>query len=113
MPKRYSNTKTEGGGNIIRPEFGSGAAKTAKPKEPMVTPPLALEPNILDRVVEALADAGLVVGEDRAVKLLYLVLTSRVLDRPLCSVIKAESSAGKSWISGSCPSSEFLRQRAG
>jgi hypothetical protein len=60
-------------------------------------PKLALEPRILDRMADELARAGLV-GEGRAAKLAYLVLTSRFLERPLCAVIKAQSSAGKSYL---------------
>lgn len=58
-------------------------------------PLLAREPRILDKVAETLGGAGLV-GEDRAVKLLYLVMTSRYLNRPVSAVVKGPSSAGKS-----------------
>ena len=58
---------------------------------------LASEPRILDRFAEDLHKAGLV-GEERAAKLLYLVLTSRVLDRPISAVVKAPSAAGKSYL---------------
>ncbi|HTF32151.1 MAG TPA: hypothetical protein VK714_00455 [Myxococcota bacterium] len=59
-------------------------------------PPLSEEPRILDRFAEDLAHAG-VVGEERAGKLLYLAVTSRLLDRPVCVLVKAPSSAGKSF----------------
>jgi hypothetical protein len=39
-----------------------------------------------------------VVGEDRAAKLLFLVLTSRLLERPLCAIVKGPSSSGKSFL---------------
>jgi hypothetical protein len=58
---------------------------------------LASEPSILDRFAEELPKAGLV-GEERAAKLLYLVLTSRLLDRPISAVVKAPSAAGKSYL---------------
>jgi hypothetical protein len=58
---------------------------------------LALESSILSRFAEAAAASG-VVGEKRALKLLYLVLTSRLLDRPVSLVVKGPSSAGKSFI---------------
>jgi hypothetical protein len=51
----------------------------------------------LDRVAEALLAQG-VVGEERAVKLLYLVLTTRFLPRPVSAVVKGPSSAGKSFV---------------
>jgi hypothetical protein len=37
-----------------------------------------------------------VVGEDRAARLLYLVLTSRLLSKPVSAVVKGQSSSGKS-----------------
>jgi hypothetical protein len=58
---------------------------------------LASEPCILDCLVRELEAQG-VVGEHRAAKLIYLVLTSRLLERPLCAVVKGPSSAGKSFI---------------
>jgi hypothetical protein len=58
---------------------------------------LASAPWILDRFAADVRRAGLV-GEERAAKLLYLVLTSRVLARPISAVIKAPSAAGKSYL---------------
>jgi hypothetical protein len=58
---------------------------------------LASEPRILDRFAEDVRKAGLV-GEERAAKLLYLVLTSRLLERPISAVVKAPSAAGKSFL---------------
>ena len=58
---------------------------------------LAHQPRIFDCLVRDLEKLGLV-GEVRAAKLIYLVLTSRVLDRPLCAVVKGPSSAGKSFL---------------
>ncbi len=58
---------------------------------------LAAEPRILDRFADDLHKAGLV-GEERAAKLLYLVLTSRLLERPISAVVKAPSAAGKSYL---------------
>src|SRR5262245_50070725 len=58
---------------------------------------LANTPRILDRIADELARTGLV-GEARAATLVYLVLTSRFLDRPLCAVIRGQSSAGKSHL---------------
>jgi hypothetical protein len=75
-------------------------ATRARPdKEParQEPPGLAHQAHILDRVAADLAQAGLV-GETRAAKLVYLVLTSRFLERPLCAVIKGQSSAGKSYL---------------
>jgi hypothetical protein len=58
---------------------------------------LASEPRILDRMVIELERAGLV-EEHRAAKLIYLVLVSRLLDQPLCAVVKGPSSAGKNHV---------------
>lgn len=59
--------------------------------------PLALEPHILDRFVEAAHAIG-VVGEDRAARLVYLVVVSRLLARIVSAVLKGPSSAGKSYL---------------
>ena len=58
---------------------------------------LAGKPNILDEFASDLSRIG-VVGERRAAKLLYLALTSRLLDRPVAVAVKGPSSGGKSFI---------------
>ncbi len=58
---------------------------------------LARAPDILARLVEDARAAGLV-GEDRAVKLVYLAATSRVLAKPVSIVVKGPSSGGKSFV---------------
>ena len=60
-------------------------------------PSLASEPRLLDRFAVAIRQAGLA-GEERAAKLVYLALTSRLLDRPISAAIKAPSAAGKSYL---------------
>jgi hypothetical protein len=71
---------------------------------------LGLSPRILDRVGEVLAAHG-VVGEERLVRLLYLILASRFLERPVSAAIKGTSSAGKSYTLGRvlrlCPPSAY------
>jgi len=37
-------------------------------------------------------------GDGRHVQLLYAIVTSRLLQRPMCAFIKAPSSSGKSWL---------------
>src|SRR5262245_10720294 len=59
--------------------------------------PLAESPDILARFIEVLQDRG-VVGETRTVKLLYLIVTSRLLDAPVSCALKGPSSAGKSFL---------------
>jgi hypothetical protein len=61
--------------------------------------PLARDPRLLDRFAEALPGVGLV-GEERAARLLYLALTSRLLDRPTSVVVKGPSAGGKSHTVG-------------
>ncbi len=58
---------------------------------------LAKEPRILDRFSEALAARG-VAGEVRAGKLMYLILITRFLERPVSAVVKGPSSAGKNFL---------------
>ncbi len=60
-------------------------------------PTLANETRILDHLAAELERAGLV-GEARAAKLVYLVLTSRSMNRPLSALVKGQSSAGKSYL---------------
>lgn len=57
---------------------------------------LATLPNILDAAADALEAAG-VVGERRNLKLVYLIITSRFLPRPVNASIKGASSSGKSY----------------
>ena len=58
---------------------------------------LATEDRILDRFAEALERSG-VAGESRVLKLLYLALTSRLLDKPVSIAVKGPSSGGKSYL---------------
>ena len=61
---------------------------------------LAREPRILEHFAETLARIG-VAGESRVAMLLYLVVTSRVLDQPVSAVLKGPSSGGKSYLTKS------------
>jgi hypothetical protein len=58
---------------------------------------LAKAPNILERFAEELAHSG-VAGESRIAKLLYLAVTSRLLERPVSVALKGPSSGGKSHV---------------
>jgi DNA-binding transcriptional ArsR family regulator len=58
---------------------------------------LAQESDILGRFAEDLARSG-VAGESRIAKLLYLALTSRLLERPVSAALKGPSSGGKSYV---------------
>ena len=57
---------------------------------------LARRPRILDELVRDARRAG-VKGEERNLKLVYLVITSRLLGRLASIVVKGQSSSGKSW----------------
>jgi hypothetical protein len=58
---------------------------------------LAEESDILGRFAEELARSG-VAGEARIAKLLYLAVTSRLLQRPVSIALKGPSSGGKSHV---------------
>ncbi len=58
---------------------------------------LAHEDRILDRFADELARSG-VAGEARAARLLYLALTSRLLDRIVSVAVKGPSSGGKTYL---------------
>lgn len=57
---------------------------------------LAQHPDLLGWLAAELERTGLV-GEERVVKLLYLALTSRLLERPVSVVLKGPSAGGKSY----------------
>jgi hypothetical protein len=58
---------------------------------------LARRPNILEKFASELSNIG-VVGDRRAAKLIYLAVTSRLLDRPVSVAVKGPSSGGKSFV---------------
>src|SRR5215211_5018238 len=58
---------------------------------------LAKAPNILERFAAELAQSG-VAGESSIAKLLYLAVTSRLLERPVSIALKGPSSGGKSYL---------------
>jgi hypothetical protein len=58
---------------------------------------LAATERILDALADDLARMG-VAGERRATRLLYLVLTSRLLARPVSAAVKGASGGGKSFL---------------
>ena len=58
---------------------------------------LVKEDRILDRFARTLEQSG-VAGEARVLKLLYLALTSRLLEKPVSVAVKGPSSGGKSYL---------------
>ena len=71
---------------------------TATPQHARSTsvPTLALLRRILDRVADEVRARGLV-GEERLAQTLYLVLTSRLLDKQVSAGVKGHSASGKSY----------------
>jgi hypothetical protein len=58
---------------------------------------LAMHADILDEFAADLRKEG-IAGEEKTAKIIYLVVTSRLLDEPLSAVIKGVSSGGKSHV---------------
>ena len=78
-------------------EIERAAAEAASCEAREACRELAQEPDILGRFAEELARSG-VAGESRIAKLLYLALTSRLLQRPVSIALKGPSSGGKSHV---------------
>jgi hypothetical protein len=77
-------------------ETGSGL-RSESPASVQESHALGRVPDILARMTGQLAETGLA-GEERAAALVYLCMTSRLLERPVSLVLKAPSSAGKSYL---------------
>jgi len=89
---------------------GNSSASTATLQHPTPTPltpseievlhdrcrELSMQLNILDHVAQVM-HKFCIAGEDRLIKLCYLVITARLLDRPASLIIKGPSSVGKSY----------------
>ena len=58
---------------------------------------LAREERILDRLSDDLRRIGMV-GEDRTAQVVYLAVTSRLLDKPVSVAVKGPSAGGKSYV---------------
>jgi len=78
-------------------EIERAAAEAASCEAREACRELAQEPDILGRFAEELARSG-VAGEARIAKLLYLAVTSRLLERPVSIALKGPSSGGKSHV---------------
>jgi hypothetical protein len=76
-------------------EAESGAAERAEAWK--LCGILAGKAEILDELDHTLSELGLV-GERRTAKLIYLAVTSRLLDRPVSIAVKGPSSGGKSFV---------------
>lgn len=69
-------------------------AATAATVQP--PPKLASKPNILELFRDAIRGCG-VVGEETTAATLYLIITTRLLDKPVSAAVKGLSSSGKSF----------------
>jgi hypothetical protein len=74
----------------------SNAAATAQPLRSQTVPRLARLPRILDAFADEVGSRGLV-GEEWLARTLYLVLTSRLLDKQVSAGVKGHSASGKSY----------------
>jgi MarR family len=78
-------------------EIERAAAEAASCEAREACRELAEEPDILERFATVLASSG-VAGEEKITKLLYLAVTSRLLERPVSIALKGPSSGGKSFV---------------
>ena len=76
-------------------EAKSGAAERAEAWK--LCSSLACKADVLDELDHMLSELGLV-GERQTAKLIYLAVTSRLLDRPVSIAVKGPSSGGKSFV---------------
>lgn len=78
------------------PSTPSKNSATAQPPRSDEVPALARLHRILDAVAQEVRSRGLV-GEERIAQTLYLVLTSRLLDKQVSAGVKGHSASGKSY----------------
>jgi hypothetical protein len=74
----------------------SSSAATVQPPRSTHMPPIARLRRILDRLAPEIRARGLV-GEERLAQTLYLILTSRLLDKQVSAAVKGHSASGKSY----------------
>jgi hypothetical protein len=91
-------------------EIERAAAEAASCEAREACQELAKQPDILETFAAELAQSG-VAGESRIAKLLYLAVTSRLLERPVSIALKGPSSGGKShvveWVLSFVPESAY------
>jgi hypothetical protein len=86
----------EGPNVVIEPSNGALYTPSAGVAQLHTPPDLASEQDILGAFAGALRVCG-VVGEERNAKLIYLALSSRILEEPVSLAAKGVSSVGKSY----------------
>lgn len=81
--------------NELKKKFPANSSISQKKRDKALK--LAKSPDLLHRVKNILQQIGLVGESDKGL-LLYISLTSRMLNRPISIILKAGSSAGKSYL---------------
>jgi hypothetical protein len=86
-------------GRALNSPTPRGKNDTARPPpdEPPEPPELALEEDLMGAIGRDLVALG-IVGEEDAALSLYIIGTSRLLDRPLSAIVRGDSSSGKSFL---------------
>jgi hypothetical protein len=101
--------------SLFTPPKASAHLHTPPPGTPREPPRLAFDLRILDRFRRDVVCAG-VVGEQRTACTLYLLVTSRFLDKPVSCAVKGHSSSGKSFtvdtVLGFFPPSAYIEMTA-
>ena len=92
--RRFTNTETGARLVSIPPETAATAQPSKQP--PVEMPAIALSPRILEVFKQSISGCG-VVGELATAAILYLVITARLLDKPVSAAVKGLSSSGKSF----------------
>jgi hypothetical protein len=82
--------------SLLTPSIQRAQLHTPPPEQPSEPPDLARDLRILDRFRVDVGCAG-VVGEERTACTVYLLVTSRFLDKPVSCAVKGHSSSGKSF----------------
>ncbi len=97
-PRRFAAALNKSVGSA--PSLKDLADEAARAKRELLWPScrdIAEDPHILRLYADTLEDAGVLGVRDPA-QLIYLQMTSRLLDRPLSVAVRAVSSAGKSFL---------------
>ena len=92
-----ANWQTALGTAIPFAQYQRGIANAQRASSWVLCQDLAEAPDILGLFSQVLTLSG-VAGEEKTAKLLYLAVTSRLLDRPVSLAVKGPSSGGKSYL---------------
>ena len=94
-PTTSPPARTRRSGRRVIPPRTTRATRATAQRQPKCQR-IALLPRILDAVADEVRSRGLV-GEERLAQTLYLVLTSRLLDKQVSAGVKGHSASGKSY----------------